>query len=213
MVDGEQPILLEVSLDHAALTQLPEKGELPGLSAVTLPCDESGTELDFEQSEEHDSEELSSSFVPSAPHQATEREAVERVVFAELPVAWPPRGDTPLNEFHSKGYITLAFPTLFSTGAADFTAPRIQPVTLGYYLKHLMMYRDGRFARHPYFRYFALKTEMCWRALQAGRVYIRQHFEDERLSVDELSDMVSTSFSSRVCHYAGSRAGEHVPTG
>lgn len=42
------------------------------------------------------------------------------------------------------------------------------------YLKHLMLYSDGRFARHPCFRYFALNTEMCWRALQAGRVYIHR---------------------------------------
>ena len=88
----------EISLDHAALAQLPEDGELPGLSAVTLPHDESGTESDFEPSEECDSEQLSSSFVPAAPCQATEREAVEQVVSAEPPVAWPPRGDTPLHE-------------------------------------------------------------------------------------------------------------------
>ena len=143
--------------------------------------------------------------MPAAPCQATEREAVEQVVVTgEQPVAWPPRGDTPLSEFHSEWYITLAF---FPMGAADFTAPRIRPVTLGYYLKHLMMYSDGRVARHPRLRYFALNSEMCWRALQAGCVYICQHPEDARLSVDELHDMVSTSFSSRVCHYAGSLRG------
>ena len=125
----------------------------------------------------------------------------------EQQVAWPPHGDTPLNEFDSEGYITLAFPTLFPTGAADFTALHMHSVTLGYNLKHLMMYSDCRLARHPRFRYFALNTEMCWRALQAGRVYIRQHPEDARLSVDELHDMVSTYFSSRVCHYAGSLRG------
>ena len=43
-----------------------------------------------------------------APCQATEREAIEQVVSGEQPVAWPPRGDTPLNEFHSEGYITWA---------------------------------------------------------------------------------------------------------
>ena len=88
----------DISLDHAALAQLPENGELPGLSAVTLPNDESGTEPDLEQSEECDSEQLSSSFVPAAPHQATERETVEQVVSGEQPVAWPPRGNTPLHE-------------------------------------------------------------------------------------------------------------------
>ena len=65
-----------------------------------------------------------------------------------------------------------------------------------------MMYSDGRFARHPCFRYFALNTEMRWHALQAGRVYIHQHPEDACLFVDELRDIVGTFFSSRVCHYA-----------
>ena len=57
-------------------------------------------------------------------------------------------------------------------GAADFVAPRPLAVTVGNYL---LMYADGRFARHPRFRYFALNTEMRWRALQAGWIYVRQH--------------------------------------
>ena len=87
----------------------------------------------------------------------------------------------------------------------------MRPVTLGYYLKHLMMYSDGRFARHPHFRYFALDTKMRWHAIQAGRVYVRQHPEDGRLSVDELCDMVHlfpvVSVTTLVL------SGENVPTG
>ena len=125
-------------------------------------------------------------------------------------MSWPRLGDSPLNEFHSEGYITRAFPALFPTGAADFTAPRVRRVTIGYYLKHLMLYRDGRFSKHPRFRYFALNTEMRWRALQAGRIYIRQHPEDARLSVSDLREMVGTtgtSFSTRVQHFATSLRG------
>jgi len=67
---------------------------------VTLSDDESGTEPVLEQSEEHDSEQLSTSFVPAAPRQASEQEAVEQVVSGEQPVAWPSHGNIPLNEFH-----------------------------------------------------------------------------------------------------------------
>ena len=63
-------------------------------------------------------------------------------------------------------------------GTADFVAPRPLAVTVGNYL---LMYADGRFARHPRFRYFALNTEMRWRALQAGRIYVRQHPHDAQL--------------------------------
>ena len=68
MVDEEQAILHGISLDHTALAELPE---LPGLSSVTLCNDESGTEPDFKPNKEHDSELLSSSLVPAAPHLTT----------------------------------------------------------------------------------------------------------------------------------------------
>ena len=72
------------------------------------------------------------------------------------------------------------------------------------------MYDDGQFARHPQFCYFALNTEMWWRALQAGRIYVYQHPHDARLSVEELRDMVGCegeAFSNRVLHYAVSLRG------
>jgi hypothetical protein len=81
---------------------------------------------------------------------------------------------------------------------------------IGDYMKHLMMYKDSRFARHPRFRYFALNTEMRWRALQAGNIYVRQHTHDAQLTVDELRDIVGSegeAFSNRVLRYAGSLRG------
>ena len=70
-------------------------------------------------------------------------------------VPWAASGENPLNEFQSEGYITCAFP-----GAAEFLAARLHDVTIGAYFKHLMLYDDGRFARHCRFRYFALNAEM-----------------------------------------------------
>ena len=124
---------------------------------------------------------------------------------SHTPLMWPSIGGMPLNEFTTEGYFTCAFPTLFPTGAADFLGQRQVPLTIGNYFKHLLQYDDGRFARHPRFRFFALNTEMRHRALQTGRVYIRQHPGDGQLSLDELRDMVGRqgeAFSSRVLHYA-----------
>ena len=104
----------------------------------------------------------------------------------------------------------MAFPTLFPTGAADFLGQRCNQVTIGNYFTHLMKYRDGRFARHPRFRFFALNTEMRWRALQSGRIYVQQHPGDAQLTVDVLQDVVGRegeAFSNRVLHYASSLRG------
>ena len=156
------------------------------------------------------------SFVPVAARKLTEEESVRKSVAerqsptSEQILPWPSRGETPINEFTTEGYISCAFPTLLPTGAGDYLAPRERTVMVGNYFKHLIRYDDGRFARHPRFRYFALNTEMRWRALQTGRVYIKQHPKDARLSLDELRDMVGhegDQLSSRVLHYASSMRG------
>jgi len=73
-----------------------------------------------------------------------------------------------------------------------------------------MMYKDGCFAKHPRFRYFALNTEMRWLALQIGSIYVHQHPHDARLTVEELRDMVGHEgelFSSCVLHSETSLCG------
>ena len=72
-------------------------------------------------------------------------------------------------------------------GAADFVAPRPLAVTVGNYL---LMYAVGRFSRHPRFRYFALNTEIRWRALQVGWICIRQHPHDAQLFIFDCVNMV-----------------------
>ena len=98
---------------------------------------------------------LPGSFVPSTAQRLTEQETVRQSVQerqADQPVApptvsWPPSGGTPINEFNTEGYISCAFPTWFQTGAADFVAPRPLAVTVGNYFKHLLLHKDGRYAR------------------------------------------------------------------
>ncbi len=179
-----------ISIDPDVVAQLPEDGDLSGLCTITV--NSSGEEDPLQEEIDPYHADLSRSFVPSASRRS---EAVRRVVHQQgstqppQATSWPATG-SPISEFTTEGYMTCAFPTLFPTGSADFLAPRVNTVTVGNYFKHLMMYEDKRFATHPRFRYFALNTEMRWRALQTGRVYVHQHPNDARLSVDELRDIV-----------------------
>ena len=208
---------LGITINTTALAQLPQDGTVSTLVSVTEDCSTpdtvssaSNTPATSEVQDNH----ISHSFVPMAVPSMTEQEAVQQAVAqhqsSHTPLMWPSIGGMPLNEFTTEGYFSCAFPTLFPTGAADFLGERQVPVTIGNYFKHLMQYDDGRFARHPRFRFFALNTEMRHRALQTGRVYVRQHPGDGQLSLDELRDMVGRqgeAFSSRVLHYASSLRG------
>ena len=198
----------KIYIDYTALNVLPEDGNLLDLSGI-----KSSSATDKESSLQDSDEDAHSfeTFVPIAAQKLTEIEAVKKSIQEkqksadQTAVPWLPQADTPVNEFNTEGYMSCAFPTLFPTGAGDSLAPRERVVTVGYYFKHLMRYDDGRFARHPRFRYFALNTEMRWHALQAGHVYIKQHPKDARLSLDELKSMVECGgdqFSENVMHYA-----------
>ena len=186
-----------VHIDVNALEQLPHDGNLSQLTAITEPpatntpvtgppvADTPAT------SEDPYSAHLPQSFVPFAIRSMTEQEAsvclgatikpIHLIIACHHDVA--SIGGVPINEFTTEGYFSCAFPTLFPTGAGG---QRQNQVTIGNYFKHLMMYVDNRFTKHPRFRFFALNTEMRWRALQTGRVYVKQHPGDAQLSLDEL---------------------------
>ena len=207
---------LGVTIDPNSLAQLPQDGNVSHLVSVTETCSsvDNSSAADNQHPTDEDDDHLPQSFIPVAAPSMTEQEAVQQSVQQRhLPAStlmWPSIGGVPLNEFTTEGYFTSAFPTLFPTGAGDFLGQRPVQVTIGNYFKHLMQYDDGRFARHPRFRFFALNTEMRHRALQTGRVYVRQHPGDGQLSLDELRDMVGRqgeAFSSRVLHNASSLRG------
>lgn len=89
-------------------------------------------------------------------------------------LTWPHIGNSPVSEFTTEGYISRAFPTLFPTGAADLLSPRLHQIKPNPYFKYLMKYKDGRFARHPRFRFFAMNSMMRWTALNNSHICINR---------------------------------------
>lgn len=213
----------DVAISQTALDDLPLDGNIASLCACTATVSTGPTEAEIEDLQDFNpyNAQPTRTFLPGGTQHLTEREMVRQSVqqrqlstctadTAPPVVTWPARGTTPINEFRTEGYISSAFPSLFPTGAADYLAPRQVTVTAGNYMKHFMMFHDCRFARHPRFRYFALNSEMRWRALQCGNVYVRRHPDDARLTVEELRDMVGRegdTFSNKVLRYASSLRG------
>ena len=165
-----------ISLNAFALSQLPEDGDLTDQCGVgiddTMERDEDEGPPAGAAEEEED----------VVARKMTEKETIRKSVHHKQQnkdqiVPWPENVSVPIDEFKTEGYISGAFPTLFPTGEADFLAPRQQPVTVGVYFKHLMMFVGGRFAKHPRFRYFSLNTEMRWHAL------CQQHSRDQSVLV------------------------------
>ena len=173
------------------MAQFPQDGNLSDLTSLSLGTSTTTGKTRVSEEDDLYNADLASSFVPNAARTVTEQDSIRQSVqehqtthgsSGPSTLMWPTIGRTPINEFTTEGYFSLAFPTLYPAGAADFLGQRQNEITIGYYFNHLIMYYDGRFAKHPQFRFFALNTEMRWRALQAGRIYVRQHPGDAQLS-------------------------------
>src|ERR1700694_376293 len=97
---------------------------------------------------------------------------------------------TPINEFdRSTALFSRAFPTLFPCGEAEFTLPRERSITLDESLQHAMRWHDGRFARHPTFRFVAFNMLMRQKAHSASKYFVTKSSSMARqISREELLD-------------------------
>ena len=180
--DDNLQLLPEDDFVDVTSVQVPDAGEAafadeqqPSTPADAAPCD--GDTL----------AEMPSTFVALNIPRATETAAVEEALHV-APIQWPAVADRPVNEFETVGYVTRCFPALFPTGAAELRTmqPREKRVTEPPYFKHLMLYKDQRFAQHPRFRYFAYNTLIRHRSLATGRMYLRQHPDSAARAPEEI---------------------------
>jgi len=97
---------------------------------------------------------------------------------------------TPINEFdRSTALFSRAFPTLFPCGEAEFTLPRERSITLDEWIQHAMRWHDGRFARHPTFRFVAFNMLMRQKAHSASKYFVTKSSSVVRqISREELLD-------------------------
>ena len=105
------------------------------------------------------------------------------------PLHMPRRSKLPLSEFKSKGYVTLAFPTLFPNGRGHFEEPRDHPLKWEEWCLHLMRFYDGRFARHRRFPHFLLNTHERQVAVNKVGIFVKRDPQAGRLTYGQLRDL------------------------
>ena len=105
----------DISLDQLALAQLPEDGNVSGLSTIVLPLDaDDSTSLD-------DDTFMSGTFVPMVQRKQTKQNVIRESISSRqhtdenMSVLCPHVSNTPIK---TEGYMKRAFPTLFPTGEA-----------------------------------------------------------------------------------------------
>ena len=190
------------------LAMLPEDGDPNGLRSVTL---HSKIQLHTVKMKIP----IAFTFLALQHHTANDRAGDSGTVCATATIYPAASGSImasqwfySINKFNTEGQISCAFPTLFPTGAADFLAAIPLAVTTGNYLKLMMLYEDGRFAKHPRFHH---STQRCVGVLYKQDVFafvsIDMMLSCQSKNSEEWLIMKGEAFSNCVLHYATSIRG------
>ena len=82
--------------------------------------------------------------------------------------------------------MSLTFLTLYPNGAADYLEARDRTVSYIEYAAHLMKYKDGRFVKHPRWRYVVFNTYMRQQTNKKAQYLVKKHPQHEELTIDQL---------------------------
>jgi hypothetical protein len=176
-------------IDYDALNSLPENSSiydhLHNVEAVTVTSDQHTDVNNSNGTNDEISNLTSNGFVPSL--QSNEREIAElqnALQVMEAILTMPAVHGAAINEHEpNMQYMIDGFATLFSSGKADCHAVSPYKITASFYFEHLMRYKDGRFAKHPRFRYFAWNSLLRWNAKKRTWVFVRRNLSDEAMTV------------------------------
>lgn len=187
-------------IDYEAINNLPEDGSifdrLWSVEESTIQrvgSDQGPQAAAGEEGEDGNNVNMvSEGFVPDVTGSRNEIDEIRsQLDMMDDTLTMPSMRGTPINEHDTNiQYFIDAFPTLYPTGEADLRARRCHAVTTEDYFRHLLRWDDGRFARHPRFRYFALNTIMRWQSKRLARVYAKRNKNDARFTVGDLRELM-----------------------
>lgn len=179
----------DITVCQKRISVLPEDGDVLDEVAAVDVTDPLSTDLGVTENDDVEPDEVDQSAVPDLLPEDTEMEALHsHILGAERDEPIPVRPSTqhqlempdirrtPINEFNrSQALLSLAFPTLFPRGQADFVEPRLRPIKYADYIQHALRWHDGRFARHPTFRFVVFNTLMRAQARAKSSYFVKQH--------------------------------------
>ena len=126
-------------------------------------------------------------------------------------IPWPTRGNIPLSEYSTQHFFTLAFPTLFPYGTGDFHINRPRSCkSMSDWAEHLLWFEDGRFAKHPYFKFIVHNMIMRRRAQESSNFLIQQKLGEDQLLLSDLKEQINlgdNSVGKKISYFGASLRG------
>ena len=188
----------DITIDTGRLAALPDDGDVStAIISIIVPDNEPELELQSDSIEYELLHFNTQSSVPNTAETSTEIDLLlqeligHHQTYYALPA--PSIRRTPIDEIAgTERLFTMAFPTLYPTGHADLNTPRCRSVTLLEYAAHFMRYKDGRFGRHPRWRFLVFNMHMRLKASKSARYFVSKTSGLKDLDRDELQQALLT---------------------
>ncbi len=211
---SNNPVYKDITISNERLSQLPEDGEINDGDVFEYDhvdhLNDAGPAPDQLNLNDEDAGVPTESTVLLQDAPIDVRQQVEDAVRSvigedhgpvtskgkDISIPWPTRGMLPLPEHTTNFFFTMAFPTLFPTGMADFRMNRPQTCSMADWADHLLWYEDGRFARHQYFKFIVHNIILRKRTLEQSKFIVQQKLGDEHLTIEELREMLNKNDDS-----------------
>lgn len=81
---------------------------------------------------------------------------------------------------------------------------------MAHWAEHFIWYNDGRFAKHPYFKFVVHNMIMRKRALEQSSFIIKQKLGDQQFTITELKKLIEngdTSVCQKILYFGGNLRG------
>ena len=222
------PAYFDIEVSQDRLNKLPLDGECDDIPNVEFNenahhTKDLGPAPEQVDPGETDSVSHSSVLLPDAP--VTIQNQIENVVKSVLgsaaevsvnrqgtcTIPWPTRDNSPVSEYTTTNFFTLAFPALFPYGSADLFSNRPRTCSsMSDWADHLLWYKDGRLAHHQYFKFVVHNMIMRKRAAESGRFIVNQKLGDSHLSVADLKEQLqkgNESLGKKILYFGASLRG------
>ena len=220
----------DIEISQERLDHLPEEGVLPMLKRVTFKPEAANKHINdvgpAKDQIDHGAEDVTTASGFLLPDRVDNEEETVKAVVRDvlghdegvskdkrgmLIIPWPTRGDKPLSEFTTRHFFSMAFPTLFPCGLGDFVQNRSRTCeSLAEWADHLLWYKDGRFARHPFFKFIVHNMINRHRALNKSNFIVKQKLGEDHYTVEELRKKIAagdTAILKMIMHFTGDLRG------
>jgi hypothetical protein len=111
-------------------------------------------------------------------------------------IEFPYVSEEPVDEYdESERIFCKAFPWLFPGGVGDINSMHMEPVDLDQWIRHLLLYEDGRFARDKMWCFFTLNYSQRKNVMSQGSYFVNSFYKDGPASLADLQDAIRSGQS------------------